>query len=282
MLRGLFIAVSLLLVSVLFAQPYVDVVNIRHMSSPNKGFFRRNNSSNSFQYSNISLTLPLQFKKNGGALVFSPSFENWQTVVDNSRTFFPSGIALPITLLTRLKNKKILLNTTAIIRNHGEKFTLPNTFQAGGLFLLNYKINNKLTVKGGLYYNREAFGNFFMPLGGLEYKPDSTLNIWGTLPGSFFIEKRLKKWWYAGLTFKAVTNSYQLFNQRYLQVNDNQLNLFSDFYLSKNFVINAEAGHSIFRQLKIGYTGKIRNYIFEEKTNDNYLFRISAAYRIRM
>ena len=121
-----------------------------------------------------------------------------------------------------------------------------------------------------------------MPLGGLEYKVDSTLYIWGTLPGSFFIEKRLKKRWYAGLTFKAVTNSYQLFNKKYIQINDNQLSLFSDFNLCKNFVLNIEAGHSLFRRIRLGNTGKVKQYTYDEKTNDNLLFRISAVYRIRM
>lgn len=282
MRKGLFLMAFVFSFFTVCAQPYVDIVNVRYMSSPNNGLFRRNQTPNSYQYYDVDLTLPIQFKKSGTILVFSPSFENWQAKVEDSRTVFPSGIALPVTLLTPLKNKKFLLNTTAIVRNNGEKFSLPNTFQAGGLFLLNYKVNDKLTVKGGLYYNREAFGNFFMPLGGIDYKPDSTLNIWGTLPGSFFIEKRFKKWLYAGVTFKAVTSSYQLFGLHYLHINDNQLSLFTDVYLTKNFVLNAEAGHSILRRLRIGNTGKIKDYSFDAKSNDNYLFRISAAYRIRM
>lgn len=282
MRKGFLLTAFLFSYYIVFAQPYVDIINVRYMPSPDNGLFRRNQTANSYQYFDVDLTLPIQFKKSGTVLVFSPSFENWQATLDDSRTMFPSGIALPVTLLTPLKNKKFLLNTTAILRNNGEKFSLPNTFQAGGLFLLNYKVNDKLTVKGGLYYNREAFGNFFMPLGGIDYKPDSTLNIWGTLPGSFFIEKRFKKWLYAGVTFKAVTSSYQLFGLHFLHINDNQLSLFTDVYLTKNIVLNAEAGHSILRRLRIGNTGKIKDYSFDAKSNDNYLFRISAAYRIRM
>lgn len=282
MRKGFLLTAFLFSFYIVCAQPYVDIINVRYMPSPDNGLFRRNQTANSYQYFDVDLTLPIQFKKSGTVLVFSPSFENWQATLDDSRTMFPSGIALPVTLLTPLKNKKFLLNTTAIVKNNGEKFSLPNTFQAGGLFLLNYKVNDKLTVKGGLYYNREAFGNFFMPLGGIDYKPDSTINIWGTLPGSFFIEKRFKKWLYAGVTFKAVTSSYQLFGLHYLHINDNQLSLFTDVYLTKNFVLNAEAGHSILRRLRIGNTGKMKDYSFDAKSNDNYLFRISAAYRIRM
>lgn len=292
MRNGLFLAVFVFAATASFAQPYIDVLNVRTLQSPDNGLLRRNKDKNSFQYFNAGLTLPIRFKKTGGALVLSPSFENWQVSLPgiNRRyilsiereKFFPSGIALPITLLTPVRHSKFLINTTLILRNHAEKIDLPASFQAGGFFLVNYKVNPKLTIKAGLYYNREAFGNFFMPLGGLEYKADSTLQIWGTLPGSFFIEKKLKKRWYAGLTFKAVTNSYQIFEMKYLQINDNQLSLFSDFYLTKNIILNAEAGHSLFRRIRIGNTGKVKQYAYETKTNDNLIFRISAAYRIRM
>ncbi len=289
--NGLFFVLFVFTATVSFAQPYVDVLNIRTIQSPDNGLIRRNKDKNSFQYFNVSITLPIRFKKSGGALVLSPYFENWQVNLPgiNQQTifplerdqFFPSGIGLPITLLTPIPHSKFLINTTLLLRNNAEKINLPGSFQAGGFVVVNYKINQRLTVKAGLYYNREAFGNFFMPLGGLEYKVDSTLQIWGTLPGSFFIEKKLKKYWYAGLTFKAVTNSYQLFNGKYIQFNDNQLSLFSDLYLSKNLVLNLEAGHSLFRRIRLGTTGKIKQYVYDEKINDNLLFRISAIYRIR-
>lgn len=291
-MRNGFILLFVLTTAVSFAQPYVDVLNVRTLQSPDNGFIRRNKDKNSFQYFNASLTLPIRFKKTGGALVLSPYFENWQVNlpgVNQENTppikrdhFFPSGIGLPITLLTPIRHSKFLINTTMLLRNNAEKVNLPNSFQAGGFMVVNYKINSKLTIKAGLYYNREAFGNFFMPIAGLEYKADSTLHIWGTLPGAFFIEKKLKKRWYGGLSFKAITNSYQLFNLQYILINDRQLTLFSDFYLTRNLVLNAEAGHSLFRRIKLGNTGSIKQYTYNEQTNDNLLFRISAIYRIRM
>lgn len=274
------------------AQPYVDVLNVRTIQSPDHGFIRRKNDKHSFEYFNASLTLPIRFKKTGGALIFSPYVENWQVnLTDRNKPaslqternhFFPSGIGLPITLLTPFNRSKFLLNTTMILRNNAEKISLPGSFQAGGFVVMNYKINPRLTLKAGLYYNREAFGNFFMPIAGLEYKIDSSFQIWGALPGSLFLEKRLKKRWYAGLTFKAVNNSYQLFGGRYIQFNDNQLSLFSDFYFTKKLVLNLEAGHSLFRRIRLGESGKIKQYVYEETMNDNLLFRVSAIYRIRL
>ncbi len=292
MRKGLLFLFLVITVKVSIAQPYVDILNVRTIQSPDQGFIRRNNHKNSFEYFNASLTLPIRFKKSGGALIISPYVENWQVnlpdinkpaLLQTERDhYFPTGLGLPITLLTPIKRSKFLLNTTMILRNNAEKLSLPGSFQAGGFVVMNYKVNPKLTLKAGLYYNREAFGNFFMPIAGLEYKIDSSFQIWGALPGSLFLEKRLKKRWYAGLTFKAVNNSYQLFNQRYIQFNDNQLSLFSDFYFTKNLVLNLEAGHSLFRRIRLGKTGSIKQYVYEEKINDNLLFRVSAVYRIRL
>jgi hypothetical protein len=293
MRKGLLFLFIVMTVTVSIAQPYVDVLNVRTIQSPDKGFIRRNNNKNSFQYFNASLTLPLRFKKTGGALIISPYVETWQvslpdvdrqmiTLPNERNEFNASGIGLPITLLTPIPRSKFLLNTTMILRSNAEKMNLPGSFQAGGLVLMNYKINPKLTVRAGLYYNREAFGNFFMPLAGLEYKIDSTLQLWGTLPGSLFLEKKLRPRWYAGLTFKAVNNSYQLLNGEYIRFNDNQLSLFTDIYVTKKLVLNLEAGHSFFRQIRLGKTGSIKQYVYETPVNDNLLFRVSAVYRIRL
>ena len=265
-----------------FTQPYVDIVNIRTVQSPDAGLLRRKHDANHFQYFNASLTLPIQFKKSGLIVVVSPFAENWQIKLPvKTDYYFPTGVGLPISFLVPIRKTKWLINGTFIVRNNAEKMNLPQAWQKGGLMLANYKVNSRLTVKAGLYYNREAFGNFFMPLAGLEYKVDSTLQMWGTLPGSFIVEKKLKPRWYAGLSFKAVTNSYQLFNRKFIQINDNQLSFFSDFYLSKNIVLNAEAGHSILRRIRLGNTGGFKNYTYYQKINDNYLFRLSVAYRIR-
>ncbi|MBP6686306.1 MAG: hypothetical protein KA160_00505 [Lacibacter sp.] len=293
MKKGLLFLLAAFIAMFSIAQPYVDVLNVRTVQSPDKGFIRRNNDKNSFQYFNASLTLPIRFKKTGGALIISPYVENWQvSLADVSRQtitlpiernqFNASGIGLPITLLTPIPRSKFVLNTTMILRSNAEKMNLSGSFQAGGFFVMNYKINPKLTVKAGLYYNREAFGNFFMPLAGLEYKIDSTFQIWGTLPGSLFLEKKLRTRWYAGLTFKAVNNSYQLLNNEYIQFNDNQLSLFTDVYLTKKLVLNLEAGHSLFRRIRLGKTGSIKQYVYETSINDNLLFRVSAIYRIRL
>lgn len=199
MRKGLFFLFIVVTVTVSSAQPYVDVLNVRTIQSPDQGFIRRNNHKNSFEYFNASLTLPIRFKKTGGALIFSPYVENWQvnlpdrnkqpSLIVEREQFFPTGIGLPVTLLTPINRSKFILNTTVILRNNAEKISLPGSFQAGGFVVMNYKVNPKLTLKAGLYYNREAFGNFFMPIAGLEYKIDSSFQIWGALPGSLFLEK---------------------------------------------------------------------------------------------
>ena len=60
--------------------------------------------------------------------------------------------------------------------------------QLGGIFLENYIVNNHLKFKLGLYYNREAFGNFFMPLVGMDWKVNKRLSLYGTLPSNYRVE----------------------------------------------------------------------------------------------
>lgn len=143
MRNGLFFVVFVFTAAVSFAQPYVDVLNVRTLQSPDNGFIRRNKDKNSFQYFNAGLTLPIRFKKTGGALVLSPYFENWQvnlpginqqTILPLERDhFFPSGIGLPITLLTPIQHSKFLINTTMILRNNAEKKICPVPSRQAGL-----------------------------------------------------------------------------------------------------------------------------------------------------
>jgi hypothetical protein len=46
-------------------------------------------------------------------------------------------------------------------------------------------------------------------------------------------------------------------------------------------VLNVEAGHSFFRRLRTGIRKGASKYEVNEKTNDNMLFRVALAYRMR-
>ena len=63
---------------------------------------------------------------------------------------------------------------------------------------------------------------------------------------------------YYGANFRAITNSYKK-TQGYWRIDENQLGLYLDTYLSKNLVFNVEAGHSIYRKIRTGIKGIDKN-----------------------
>jgi hypothetical protein len=267
----------------LIAQPFIDLVNVRYLNSPDAGLWRRNYTANTIKYYNFSTTLPIQFKKSKDVLVLSPYYEHWDIKLKgNVFGTHPNGYILPISFIKQLHHPNWKINTTFIVRNNAESFSLNHAWQYGGFVLANYKRNSKLTFKFGLYYNREAFGNFFVPLLGLDWTPTPTLNIWGTLPGTLMLEKKWSSKWYGGFSFRAITNSYQNNNGSFVRIDDNILGGYIDYYFTPKFLLNAEIGHSVFRRIRYGQTNASSKYFYTDKVNDNIYFKISAAYRIRL
>jgi hypothetical protein len=100
-------------------------------------------------------------------------------------------------------------------------------------------------------------------------------------------EHKVSKRFYCGASFRSVSNTYRGGNipgsqiPHYIRIQDNQLALFGDWYLSKNIVAGVEAGHSLFRRLRVGTEHGQPRYYFNEKMNDGLLVKASVAYRLR-
>ncbi len=62
-------------------------------------------------------------------------------------------------------------------------------FQLGGVALHTHQLSENFAYKFGLYYNREFFGNFFMPLIGLDWQINDKLWLYGTLPGNLQLHR---------------------------------------------------------------------------------------------
>lgn len=54
-----------------------------------------------------------------------------------------------------------------------------------------------------------------------------------------------------------------------------------DIYLIKNIVFNIEAGHSIFRRVRLGIENAKPKYYYKDNLNDGMLLKASLAYRLR-
>jgi hypothetical protein len=167
-----------------------------------------------------------------------------------------------------------------------------DNWQYGGVILTTWKKSQDLSFKFGLYYNKEFFGSYLMPLIGLDWKINAKNNLFGVLPGNMIFEHKVTTKFYYGFVFRALTNSYReetidpCFSgdcsaRNYLRIDDNPLGIYADTYLSKKIVFSAEAGYTILRRYRYGFKGE--NFHFKtDYKNDNFYFKASLAYRLRL
>jgi sterol desaturase/sphingolipid hydroxylase (fatty acid hydroxylase superfamily) len=267
-----------LLLKTATAQPYIDLLNIHYFNSSGKLNYQGNNNY-SLTYFNAAATLPIQAGPDN-VFVASPFFENWNTsITKNDNTSINcSSVALPLSFIHAFSaNWKMLYSV--IPRLNYENSSASNIGQLGGAALVIYQKTPALAIKFGAYYNREFFGNFFIPLAGIDWRINSKNALFGVLPGSLTYEHKANAHFYYGLIFHAITNSYRTSGSSYLRIDDNQPGAFGDIYISKNIVFSGELGYSLFRKMRFGQYG---SYTADLNMKDSYYVKVTLAYRIRL
>jgi Domain of unknown function (DUF6268) len=264
----------------LSAQPYLDLLNVKYVNSPSAGFHGDDKNKTVLNYFNISTNLPLQFSNKKDVIVFSPYFERWSSEVQSINGYgqFHYGLALPVTWVKTLADSNWSLSTTAIVRINDIAINASGQFQYGGALSASYRKIKHLTLKFGIYLNGEFFGLFVVPLLGIDWQINETTNLFGILPASMTLEHKISRRISIGATFRTLTNSYHDSATNYIRIDENQLGLYLDTYLSKNIVLNLGAGHSLFRKIRSGQRYDIKD---NWNAEDNLYFKCTIAYRIR-
>jgi hypothetical protein len=241
----------LLFLTKINAQPYVELANINFQtfSAP----YQENHSlKNTTSISTFNFLLPKELK-NGNSLLFRLNGETIHSVEKSEIRYSSnlSSISLSFGYQWFSKNKKwktVVFGIPKVASDFKESISR-SSWQYGGLLLENYQLNDKLQLKAGMYYNREVFGNFFVPLLGLDWKVTDRLTFYGIVPTNYKIEYNVvKNKLYTGLNFKSLTRSFQLSksqNNDYVRFDEVVLKIFADYYVGKNVVFNGEIGYSI-------------------------------------
>jgi len=281
---GLTLALSLLS-NMGKAQPYIDLV---------QGFFQGappTTETKTFTHYRFQANLPIVMKKSKDIILINPIWEGRSIVFKDapSSTTRLNGFITWFTY-TRQLGKGRSLTLAAIPRWNGEpSIQWSQGFQMGGAGLYTWRQNPKLEFKVGLYYNREFFGNFFIPLAGLDWTFNKKDRLFGTLPGFLTYEHRINDRVAWGGAFRTFTNSYRLYvppyanptrPRDYFRVDDNQLGAYADLYLTPKWVLNLEAGFSILRKLRLGRSYE-RPDLERENITTTYI-RASFQYRLRL
>jgi hypothetical protein len=144
-------------------------------------------------------------------------------------------------------------------------------------------------VRAGLYYNREYWGDFFMPLFGVDWKVNDKFRMYGTLPGNYRFEYKLGQKYYMGIGFRSAQRSFRLqkvYNNDFVRVKENQLKFFFERFFFKKIILGFDIYRSINYNL-IAYdhfktkTATNEPMLFS-KSKDGFGVTINIAYRIRV
>lgn len=288
-----FIILFIIITAKVSSQPFADILNFNYQTfSANyqDSTQWKNKTDNYF----LNLFLPKNFK-NGNTFLLRLNSEHLSSTIssDSSYSYSLTSISMPIGMKLVSKNKKwetVLLVIPKIASDFRDAID-PNDYQYGGVFLEHFVPNDKVKIKAGLYYNREAFGNLFVPLVGVDWKVNDRINLYGILPTNYKVEfNLLKNKLYAGMNLKFFTRSFRLsqtYNYDYVRYDESQVKIFVDYFVVPKVLLFAEVGYSIGRspwQHKNGTNDNKKPYYVNPIYTPikNYpIISVGLAYRVR-
>lgn len=275
----------------IFAQPFADILSFNcqtFSSNYNDSSHWKNKTDDYF----FNLFFPKQFK-NGNALLIRLNSELLNSTIkpDSSYSSRLSSVSIPLGMKFVSKNKKWETVTLVIPKVASDFTSKINTYdyQLGGIFIENYVVNPNLKIKAGLYYNREAFGDFYVPLVGVDWKLNDKINFYGILPTNYKVEFNLiTNKLYSGLNFKSFTRSFRLSandNKDYVRYDEMQVKFFVDCFVAPKILVFGEVGYSIGKspwQYKYNTKDVAAAPPLFTAIKSYPTFNIGVAYRVRL
>lgn len=222
----------------------------------------------------VNAFIPKVFKS-GNTFFVRAHYEKLDLKKDSLSATY-SSITMPLGMQVQLKNPKWKFTGLVIpkIASADLSASFSDIFQIGVYSLFTVTESEKFRYKFGLYYNREFFGNFFVPLVGVDWKVNDRFSVFGTLPQSFkasysIVPSRLN----AGLAFRSMTRSFRgEDNNTFVRYNELQFKTFFDFYLTPKNVVYIEGGYFL------GKTPLLYNNVDTENPINSSLLKEGKAF----
>jgi hypothetical protein len=235
----------------------------------------------------LSAGLPIQFKS-GHTLIIKANGERIHSEYNSDVVYRYDlySLSLPVGMQFKLNDEWKLL-TMVIPKVASDMQDDPGkNAQLGGTALFTYVKNEKLKFRFGLYYNSECFGNFFVPLAGMDWKVNERWFFYGTLPNNYRIEYRCGGKLFSGIGFRSFQRSYRLsgvYHHDYVRVKENELKLFTDYFIYKDLLVFAEVSYAINYNLlehpdEVEFASSSPIYT---PLKPGFLFSVGLAWRIR-
>lgn len=270
---------TLIFIGILFfqkgdCQPYFDAAALTGWYVPQG----EKNEKPSETHLLAAVSVPVNLNKND-KLVVSPWYDHrYLRYSEKSKSLLLRETGFPLTFLHTNNDSSWSFTATIIERANSSDFRFEgDVFQLGGAFINTIRLRPNFKIKFGLYYNKEFFGHYFIPLAGIDWKINDHLNLFGIIPNYLKLENKLNKNLYFGLLYRSITSSFRNHGEAgYYKLEDNHLGIYADVYLTKNIVLMADAGRTFFRQL----TNKTGTD-FPGFEKDGFIFKAGMFYRVR-
>jgi len=283
-----------------FSQPFIDLLNIQYgQTAVSKLYKGKDEFKVNHVWKSYTFNAPLKLNEKK-LLLISPEINNkLYQQSDSTLTTQQSGsttitaysrfhehyisFALPVTLIHKFENQNSISATLVYRQNK----VYENNFRSscghlGGALLYTKTYNSNFKLKGGIYYNRECWGNNFLPLIGFEWKASKNIYCWGLLPNSAHVDVSFNKL-HAGFAFRGIEESYSEGANSYFRDKEGHLKLYLNYYLINQnqkigIVLLAEGGQSVNRLYE--FKSASSDNRSEYHPAENYYIRIGVAVRL--
>jgi hypothetical protein len=252
------------------SQPYINIVNFQIGKYEPSNIYKGSDEWKiDNDYTEISLNGPIKFNAKQ-LLLISPRWMQKKyissstikqnvphtsaVIIEGTSTYNSTynSILLPVTWIQTLKDSTKKIIFSGMYRFNYEKKIQPSSDndQLGGAILYSKKQSKKFVWSAGIYYNRETFGDLFLPLLGIDWHPTDRIFCWATLPQNALIDYTIAPSIHVGFGFRGLQESYtEIGLQNYFTFSEGQLRLFADYYIPKtNFVFTCEVGNTVARE----------------------------------
>lgn len=223
--------------------------------------------------------------KSGNTFFVRAHYEKLDSKNDSLSASY-SSVTLPVGMQVQLKNPKWKFTGLIIPKIAGADLGtgFSNVFQIGAYSLFTVTESEKFRYKFGLFYVREFFGNFFVPLAGIDWKVTSRFSVYGTLPqvlkASYsIVPSRVN----AGLAFRSMTRSFRgEDNNTLVRYNELQFKTFFDFYLTPKNVVFVEGGYFLGKTPLLYNNSDTKNPVASDLLKEGKVFPlINAGWALR-
>ena len=262
-----------------YAQPVFDVVQVTTLQAPSGNINEK--TDNEIRSFLGQANVPVQWDQRHTTIINAAYEERTFTMasIDFDRRFLSASVLLNHRIILSDTTKQFLF--AAAIRHYGEDDLSPSgrTLTPAFATLYGKQINERLMLRLGAYYSREFFGNFWLPLVGIDWRASSRLWCWGILPRYAVADYALSKRVHACLFYKGTTDSYRIQRADYFAIIEGQIRIGLEYYIPRTkFVLTADAGHSVARQFLL--SDKTSDRGNELEPSDSWLFRLGIQMRI--